>query len=338
MFAIIIRALFIIFCIVIGCYFSAGFSSFLQLNILGGFWGLVWATAILLLEWGFKKTPPKGLIAGSVGLLIGLILANLITTTILSFPFTPYISLALKVGIALALGYLGMMVTWRKREEFRIFLPQLTPAGEKKWKLLDTSVIIDGRVADIAETGFLEGAIVIPKFILNELHKIADSAIPLRRRRGRRGLDILNRMQKSGSLEVVVEEKDFPEVKEVDSKLIQLARFMNGVIVTNDYNLNKIAKLQGVEVLNINDLANALRPVILPSEELRIRVVKEGTEPNQGIAYLDDGTMVVVENAKGLIGEEVTVEVTSILQTSAGRMIFGQQKSGSGHSRPSKTP
>ena len=145
-------------------------------------------------------------------------------------------------------------------------------------------------------------------------------------------------MQKSGSLEVVVEEKDFPEVKEVDSKLIQLARFMNGVIVTNDYNLNKIAKLQGVEVLNINDLANALRPVILPSEELRVRVVKEGTEPNQGIAYLDDGTMVVVEGAKGLIGEEVTVEVTSILQTSAGRMIFGQQKSGGGHSRPSKTP
>jgi uncharacterized protein YacL len=254
---------------------------------------------------------------------------------LLSFPFTHYISLVLKVGLALAFGYLGMMVAWMKREEFRIFLPQLTSSTEKKWKILDTSVIIDGRIADIAETGFLEGVIVLPKFILNELHKIADSTIPLRRRRGRRGLDILNRMQKSGSLEVVVEEKDFPETREVDSKLIQLAKFLNGVIVTNDYNLNKIAKLQGVEVLNINELANSLKPVILPSEELQVRVVKEGKEPNQGIAYLDDGTMVVVENARGLIGEELTVEVTSILQTSAGRMIFGQQKGGK--TRSSKT-
>jgi uncharacterized protein YacL len=245
------------------------------------------------------------------------------------------VSLALKVSIALALGYLGMMVAWQKREEFRIFMPHLAQEGEKKWKLLDTSVIIDGRIADIAETGFLEGVIVLPKFILNELQKIADSTVPLRRKRGRRGLDILNRMQKSGSLEVVVEEKDFPEIREVDSKLVQLAQFLNGIIVTNDYNLNKIAKLQGVDVLNINELANALKPVILPSEELQIRIVKEGKEPNQGIAYLDDGTMVVVENAKGLIGEEVTVEVTSILQTSAGRMIFGQQKGG--RPRPNKT-
>jgi uncharacterized protein YacL len=334
MFAIIIRILFILFCIVIGLYFTAGSGTILNPDLFGGFWGLSWATAILLLEWGLKKTPPKGLIAGSIGLLIGLILANLITTTILSFPFTVYISLILRVGLALAFGYLGMMVAWKKREEFKIFLPNLSSGEEKKWKILDTSVIIDGRIADIAETGFLEGIIVLPKFILNELHKIADSTIPSRRKRGRRGLDILNRMQKSGSLEVVVEEKDFPEIKEVDSKLIQLARALNGIIVTNDYNLNKIAKLQGVEVFNINELANALKPVILPGEDLTIRVIKEGKEPNQGIAYLDDGTMVVVENARGLIGEELTVEVTSILQTSAGRMIFGQQKGG--RSRPVK--
>jgi uncharacterized protein YacL len=335
MFAIIIRFLFVIFCIVTGLYFSAGFSISAQPDIFGGLWGMVWATIILLLEWGLKKTPPKGLIAGSLGLVVGLILANLITASVLGFPFSPYMSLILKVGISLALGYLGMMVAWRKREEFRIFLPQLARAGEGKWKILDTSVIIDGRIADIAETGFLEGTIVIPKFILNELHKIADSAVPLRRRRGRRGLDILNRMQKSGSLEVVVEEKDFPEIREVDSKLIQLARVINGIIITNDYNLNKIAKLQGIEVLNINELANALKPVILPSEELQVRVVKEGKEKNQGIAYLDDGTMVVVEDAKGLIGEELTVEVTSILQTSAGRMIFGQQKKANSRSRKS---
>ena len=335
MFAIIIRVLFVAFCIVVGLYFSAGFTALPQLNLFGGFWGLVWATAILLLEWGFKKTPPKGLIAGSLGLIVGLVLANLITETVLRFPFTPSMSVILKVGLSLALGYLGMMVAWRKREEFKISLPQFAQSGEKKWKILDTSVIIDGRIADIVETGFLEGTIVLPKFILSELHKIADSTVPLRRRRGRRGLDILNRMQKGGSSEVIIEDKDFPDIREVDSKLIQLAQVMNGIIVTNDYNLNKIAKLQGVDVLNINELANALKPVILPSEELQVRIVKEGKEPNQGIAYLDDGTMVVVENARGLIGEELTVEVTSILQTSAGRMIFGQQKGG--RTRPSKT-
>jgi uncharacterized protein YacL len=336
MFAIIIRVLFAVFCIVTGAYFSEGLGSILQPNVWGVIWGASWATAILLLEWALRRTPPKGLIAGSIGLLIGLVLANLITGTVLTFPFTPEMSLILRVGIALALGYLGMTVSWRKRDEFRVFLPQLSRDEEKKIKILDTSVIIDGRIADIAETGFLEGVIVIPKFILNELQKIADSTTPLRRKRGRRGLDILNRMQKSGSLEVVIEEKDFPDIREVDSKLVQLARTVNGIIVTNDYNLNKIAKLQGVSVFNINELANALKPVILPSEELKIRIVKEGKEPNQGIAYLDDGTMVVVENARGLIGEELTVEVTSVLQTSAGRMIFGQQQKGA-RPRSSKT-
>ncbi len=333
MFAIIIRVLFAVFCIVTGAYFAEGFGNIFQPDVWGVLWGAAWATAILFLEWGLRKTPPKGLVAGSIGLIIGLVLANLITSTVLSFPFTPEVSIILRVGIALALGYLGMMVSWRKREEFKVVLPQLSRDEEKKWKILDTSVIIDGRIADIAETGFLEGVIVIPKFILNELQKIADSTIPLRRKRGRRGLDILNRMQKSGSLEVVIEEKDFPDIREVDSKLIQLAKTLTGIIVTNDYNLNKIAKLQGVAVLNTNELANALKPVILPSEELKIRIVKEGKEPNQGIAYLDDGTMVVVENARGLIGEELTVEVTSVLQTSAGRMIFGQQQKGRGSSR-----
>ncbi len=328
MFAIIIRVLFAVFCIVTGAYFAEGFGSIVQPSIWGMVWGASWATAILLLEWSLRRTPPKGLIAGSIGLLTGLILANLITGTILSFPLAPEVSLVLKVGIALALGYLGMMVSWRKREEFKVFLPSLSTDKEKKWKILDTSVIIDGRIADIAETGFLEGVIIIPKFILDELQKIADSTVSLRRKRGRRGLDILHRMQTSGALEIVIEEKDFPEIKEVDSKLVQLAKTLNGIIVTNDYNLNKIAKLQGVSVFNINELANALRPVILPSEELKIRIVKEGKEPNQGIAYLDDGTMVVVENARGLIGEELTVEVTSVLQTSAGRMIFGQQQKG----------
>ena len=328
MFAVIIRLLFIIFCVFVGAYFSSGWNTAIPPQFFGGFFGLAWATAILLLEWGLRKTPPKGLIAGSVGLIAGLVLARLVTEAILKFPFNPNVSLILKVGISLALGYLGMIVPWRKREEFKLFIPQFGQVIEKKWKILDTSVIIDGRIADIAETGFLEGIIIIPQFVLNELHKIADSTVPLRRRRGRRGLDILNRMQKSGTMEVRVEEKDFPDIKEVDSKLIQLARALNGTIITNDYNLNKIAKLQGVSVLNINDLTTALKPVILPNEEIQVKIVKEGKEQNQGIAYLDDGTMVVVENAKGLIGKDLNVEVTSILQTSAGRMIFGQQKGG----------
>ncbi|HIE43525.1 MAG TPA: TRAM domain-containing protein [Candidatus Omnitrophica bacterium] len=328
--AVLVRTLFVLFCGITGYYLSSGLNVSLQMYIIGALAGLVGGAFVLILEWTLRKATPKGLIAGSVGLIIGLTLSKLLTSAILTFPFEPRISLVLKVAISLALGYLGMIVAWQKREEFRILLPDLSHPKEKKRKIIDTSVIIDGRIADIAETGFIEGTIIIPRFVLHELHQIADSSSSIRRR-GRRGLDILNRMQKSSSMEIVVEEKDFPEIKDVDSKLVQLAKLMNGKIITNDYNLNKVARLQGVEVLNINELANALKPVILPNEEFKVRVVKEGKEPHQGIGYLDDGTMVVIEDAKGLIGEEVEVEVTSILQTSAGRMIFGQQKGSGSH-------
>jgi len=196
--------------------------------------------------------------------------------------------------------------------------------SKKSYKILDTSVIIDGRIADIAETGFLDGILVIPQFVLRELQLVADSADSLKRNRGRRGLDILQRLQKVASLNIQIVEDDFPAVREVDLKLIELAKLYEGKIVTNDFNLNKVAQLQGVEVLNINELANALKPIVLPGETMKVFILKEGKEYNQGVAYLDDGTMVVVDNARKMIGKNIDISVTSVLQTTAGKMIFGR--------------
>ncbi len=195
---------------------------------------------------------------------------------------------------------------------------------QRRYRILDTSVIIDGRIADICETGFVDGTLVVPQFVLKELQQIADSSDSLRRNRGRRGLDILQRIQKMAGLDVIISDADFPDVKEVDLKLIELARSLQGKIVTNDFNLNKVAQLRGVEVLNINELANSLKPVVLPGETMKVFILKEGKEYNQGVAYLDDGTMVVVDNARSMIGKTIDVVVTSVLQTTAGKMIFGR--------------
>jgi uncharacterized protein YacL len=195
---------------------------------------------------------------------------------------------------------------------------------KKSFKILDTSVIIDGRIADIAETGFLDGVLVIPQFVLRELQLVADSPDSLKRNRGRRGLDILQRIQKMAGVDVMISDIDFPDTREVDLKLIELARTLQGKIVTNDFNLNKVAQLRGVEVLNINELANALKPVVLPGEFMKVFILKEGKEYNQGVAYLDDGTMVVVDNARRMISRNIDIVVTSVLQTTAGKMIFGR--------------
>ena len=192
--------------------------------------------------------------------------------------------------------------------------------------MLDTSVIIDGRIFDLCRTGFVEGTLIVPAFVLRELQHISDSADPLKRNRGRRGLDVLARIRKELEMRVTVDEQDFDDTDEVDVKLLKLARLRGGCVMTNDYNLNKVAGVSGIKVLNINDLANALKPVLLPGEEMNVQIVKEGKEQNQGVAYLDDGTMIVVENGKKAIGEQVTVLVTSVLQTSAGRMIFARLK------------
>jgi uncharacterized protein YacL len=197
-------------------------------------------------------------------------------------------------------------------------------SSKKTFKILDTSVIIDGRIADIAETGFLDGVLVIPQFVLRELQLVADSADSMKRNRGRRGLDILQRIQKMAHLNVQIVEEDFPHVREVDMKLIELAKIYDCKIITNDFNLNKVAQLHGVEVLNINELANSLKPIVLPGETMRVFILKEGKEYNQGVAYLDDGTMVVVDNAKKMISKTIDISVTSVLQTTAGKMIFGK--------------
>jgi uncharacterized protein YacL len=199
---------------------------------------------------------------------------------------------------------------------------------KKRYKILDTSVIIDGRIADISEAGFLGGILVVPQFVLKELQQIADSSQSLKRNRGRRGLDVLQKMKKMQSAQLIFPEQDFPEVPEVDLKLIELARLLGGKVVTNDFNLNKVAQLRGVEVLNINLLANALKPVVLPGELMNIFILKEGKEAGQGIGYLDDGTMVVVDNSSHLIGQTIELMVTSVLQTSAGKMIFGKTEEG----------
>jgi uncharacterized protein YacL len=200
-------------------------------------------------------------------------------------------------------------------------------SGDRTCKLLDTSVIIDGRIYEVCDTGFVGGSVVVPQFVLRELQLVADSPDPLKRQRGRRGLEVLDRLKKVAKVKVVISELDFPDIKDVDSKLIECAKALKAKIITNDFNLNKIAKLQGLEVLNINELANALKPVVLPGETMRVFILKEGKEKDQGVAYLDDGTMVVVDNARRMIGQTVDITVTSVLQTTVGKMIFGRYNS-----------
>lgn len=268
------------------------------------------------------------ILLGVVGLVIGLSVAFLV-----SYPFRyieepPILRTFLFIASFAILGYLGVRLALRKREEVGSSLgwfgksrgAAAVPGGREK--LLDTSVIIDGRISDICRTGFMEGPLIIPRFVLAELQSIADSEDTIKRNRGRRGLDVLNTLRRDSKVGVRIEEADYPDVRAVDARLVRLAQDMKAMVLTNDYNLNKVAELQGVRVLNINELANALKPVVLPGEDMKISVLREGKEPGQGVGYLDDGTMVVVEGGKDRVGEEVDVTVTSVLQTSAGRMIF----------------
>jgi uncharacterized protein YacL len=281
------------------------------------------------------KAPITDVIFGSVGLFFGLLVAFLIGFALNAIQ-VPIVNTVAPTLLTLLFGYLGFQVGFKKRDELLGLFSKSKKKGSeeetekeeraREWKILDTSVIIDGRIADICQTGFLEGIIVIPHFVLEELQHIADSSDVLKRNRGRRGLDILNRIQKELAIKVEIYEGDFEEIQEVDSKLVKLAKLTNGVVVTNDFNLNKVCELQKVAVLNINDLANAVKPVVLPGEEMNIQVIKDGKEHHQGVAYLDDGTMIVVEEGRDYIGKRIDVLVTSVLQTSAGRMIFAKPK------------
>lgn len=292
----------------------------------GTIFGLIGGGLALLIEILFKKVSIGRIVGGIIGLSIGLIFANLII-----FPLrivAPDMSMPSSLVNAL-FGYSGLLIGLVRGSNLTVpgILKMLRGQGaEEHLKILDTSVIIDGRIAEICEAGFLDGNFLLPQFILQELQYIADSPDPLKRARGRRGLDILHRMQKMANLTIRITDEDFPRIKEVDAKLVALGKAHDAKVITNDFNLNKVSELQGVSVLNINELANTLKPVVLPGETLRTFVTKEGKEYNQGIAYLDDGTMVVVENGRKLIGKNAEVIVTSVLQTTAGRMIFSRSK------------
>ncbi|MBI1748290.1 MAG: PIN domain nuclease [Acidobacteria bacterium] len=289
--------------------------------------GLALAAAIILAEIRLRRSSLKTLIGACIGSIAGIIGASLISSIIGRLALERSLMNFGQILTLLLMAYVGLLVGASKGEflDLSVLGGLFTEKGVKKSnKILDTSVIIDGRVADLVETGFLEGTIVIPQFVLRELQQIADSADSIRRNRGRRGLDILQKIQKKSGVVVQISEKDFPDVKEVDLKLIELAKLIGAKIVTNDFNLNKVARLQGVGVLNINELANALKPVVLPGETMKVFILKEGKEYNQGVAYLDDGTMVVVDNARRMIGKNIDTLVTSVLQTTAGKMIFGR--------------
>jgi uncharacterized protein YacL len=291
--------------------------------------GLLCGLAIVIFEIQVRKTTLKRLLGAAFGSLIGIggafLISLVLDRAIRDHSATlSFIELLLLFWMA----YVGLAVGASKGEMLNLGALGGLFGGEQtssqSFKILDTSVIIDGRIADIVETGFLDGTLVIPQFVLRELQFVADSADSLKRNRGRRGLDILQKIQKMTQLNVQILEDDFPNVPEVDMKLIELAKVYNCKIVTNDFNLNKVAQLHGVEVLNINELANALKPIVLPGETMRVFILKEGKEYNQGVAYLDDGTMVVVDNAKKLISRTIDIAVTSVLQTTAGKMIFGR--------------
>lgn len=283
-------------------------------------------------EGTLQRTPLQDLLGGALGLIVGLIIANL-----LGAPFSnlPWIGPFIPIVASIILGYLGLSVGLKKKEELAGLFSFIKigskqgrgEGGKSTYKVLDTNVIIDGRIADICKTGFLEGTLLVPRFVLEELQHIADSSDVLRRNKGRRGLDILNQMRKEQGIKIEIRDFEGLDRKDVDSGLIQICKRLDCPVVTNDYNLNKVAELVGIKVLNINDLANAVKPLFLPGEEIDgVDVIRDGKEAGQGIAYLEDGTMIVIEGGKKYIGERISVVVTSVLQTSAGRMIFAKPK------------
>ena len=320
---------------------ALGPASLVILNLL---LGLAVGGLALTFEWYLRTAPLRTIVGGITGVILGAVMASALLRTIppglimRGWPVAPDL---MRPIVYLLLVLVGMMVGAHKGGNFRAdrVMALLRPAQERRTcKLLDTSVIIDGRIVDICETGFLDGMLVVPQFVLRELQYVADSSDPLKRNRGRKGLEILQRIKKCPEISVMISDADFPEVREVDDKLIELALQIGAKIITNDFNLNKVAQLRGVEVLNINELANSLKPVVLPGETMKVFILKEGKEPNQGVAYLDDGTMVVVDNARKQLGKTVEIIVTSVLQTTAGKMFFGRSPSELERGQPPRRP
>jgi len=314
------RLLFILGSMFIGYQAVSGGSGFIGISL-----GALAAIIMILIEVGLRKVSVSGLSSAVFGLILGLIMAKLVGDAFSLASMDANMLSRIRVGLTLIFCYLGMVMALRGKDEFNIIIPYVRLRRQDQSQdvvLLDTSVIIDGRITDICKTRFLGGKIIIPKFVLRELQQIADSTDPIKRQRGRRGLEILNVIQNESGIDITIHEQDFTETSEVDAKLVLLAKLLEAKILTVDFNLNRVASIQGIKVLNINELANALKPVVFPGEEIRIKLIKEGKEHNQAVGYLDDGTMVVVEDARRLIGQDVKVAVTSVLQTQAGRMIF----------------
>ncbi len=319
-----IRLIFTVVCVAAGYHFMP----FTLSHLFGAIAGLAFAIAVILFEVRLRRASLRRLIGAVIGSILG-ILGAFLTTLVLVHTSMPestrsFISLA----VFLVMAYIGLIVGANKGDMLNLqALGGLfgTERGSRQiYKVLDTSVIIDGRVVDIAEAHFIDGTVIIPQFVLRELQMVADSADSLRRQRGRRGLEVLQRIQKMPHLDVQIAEDDFQNIAEVDLKLIELAKRYDAKIITNDFNLNKVATLQGIEILNVNQLANALKPVVLPGETMRVFILREGKEYNQGVAYLDDGTMVVVDGARKMINKTIDISVTSVHQTTAGKMIFGR--------------
>jgi len=298
--------------------------------VLGGIFGRGFQELLMLLEMRLARLSGADILFSIAGLIIGLLAAFFLSFGLVLLPHATWFV----VTGFVALGGLGLFIGFAKRDDLAVMfkMGKVRPKGQivsgelERPKLVDTSAIIDGRIIDIMRTGLIEGSLIVPRFVLDELQKIADSEDSLRRQRGRRGLDILNSLKKEKDGKVEILEKDYKDIAGVDSKLVELAKEVDGTLITVDYNLNKVARLQGVPILNVNELANALKAIVLPGEEMTVKVVKEGKEAKQGIAYLDDGTMVVVEDGKKLIGKDITALVTSVLQTPAGRMVFVRPK------------
>ncbi len=320
---VLARSLFVV-AVAFSAYQSAPIAGGPIVNVLAG---LVLGGLFVILEIRLREAAVTHLLGALIGGALGLVAANTTEAALYWANLRDDRVVFLHSVILLAFPYLGLVIGARNGEWLepeRLLAPFRAPTVKRRYRILDTSVIIDGRVADICETGFMDGTIVIPQFVLKELQLVADSSDSAKRNRGRRGLDILQKIQKMSGLDVMISDIDFPDVREVDLKLIELGKVLEGKIVTNDFNLNKVAQLRGVQVLNINELANSLKPVVLPGELMKVFILKEGKEYNQGVAYLDDGTMVVVDNARKMIGKTIDVVVTSVLQTTAGKMIFGR--------------
>jgi uncharacterized protein YacL len=327
---LLVRSLLILVCSVSGYFIALKYLSSYYYSIIGLLLGFTAAFIVIQVEQIIRRFSLRIILGGVIGTIIGLLIAILLSYGLRFFTVwdkqeVPFLIYALMASI---LGYLGLVIGSKKSEElsFSAFGPFKGFRAASDYRILDTSVIIDGRIADICDTGFIEGNLIVPRFILDELQHIADSSDSMKRSRGRRGLDILNRMQKNLNINIEIVDHDFPKIKGVDAKLVALAKKMNGKILTNDFNLNKVAELKGIKILNVNELANSLKPVVLPGELMVVKVIKEGKESGQGVAYLDDGTMVIVDHASRHLGEIVEVAVTSVLQTTAGRMIFTEMK------------